>query len=358
MELYGAWLENKIDFNGRRRYSSVSIWLPDDRFALEGEKLEREGCKLLAECILRPNAKNGAFDAEITRLMRTELIDSIDSVINDKRSLAGYRGAKIAYEGEPASELIQGTHKQAEQVTPESAYKAYRRMLERGHIEIYASGRSDFAESEKILSEVFTGIDRGKGGEICSLCAKPSALKPQPRYVTENFPMQQAITRMYFKAPDMDDRFANVLLGMILGGMTTSRFFENIREKQSLCYYCSSVTHRLSKELLVYSGIEPQNAERTQAAVFAEIDDVCRNGVTEEELERAKLEVIDGIPAVYDTVGGIANWYMGQLHDEEYITPEEYVEKIRAVTAERVRAVCKMYSPDTIFTLSGEEAGE
>ena len=64
------------------------------------------------------------------------------------------------------------------------------------------------------------------------------------------------------------------------------------------------------------------------------------------------------ITAVYDTVGGIANWYMGQLHDEEYITPEEYVEKIRAVTAERVRAVCKMYSPDTIFTLSGEEAGE
>ena len=114
-------------------------------------------------------------------------------------------------------------------------------MLERGHIEIYGSGRSDFAESEKILSELFAGIDRGKGGEICSLCAKPSALKPQPRYVTEYFPMQQAITRMYFKAPDMDDRFANVLLGMILGGMTTSRFFENIREKQSLCYYCSSV---------------------------------------------------------------------------------------------------------------------
>ena len=124
MELYGAWLENKIDFNGRRRYSSVSIWLPDDRFALEGEKLEREGSRLLAECILRPNAKNGAFDAEITRLMRTELIDSIDSVINDKRSLAGYRGARIAYEGEPASELIQGTHEQAEQVTNAGA-RAY-----------------------------------------------------------------------------------------------------------------------------------------------------------------------------------------------------------------------------------------
>ena len=103
--------------------SSVSLWIPDDRFALEGEKLEREGCKLLAECILRPNARNGAFDAELTRLMRAELIDSIDSVMNDKRSLAGYRGAKIAYEGEPAGELIQGTHEQAEQVTPESAYK-------------------------------------------------------------------------------------------------------------------------------------------------------------------------------------------------------------------------------------------
>lgn len=355
MELYGAWLENKIDLNGRRRVSSVSLWIPDDRFALEGEKLEREGCRLLTECILRPNAKNGAFDAELTRLMRAELIDSIDSVMNDKRSLAGYRGAKIAYEGEPAGELIQGTHEQAEQVTPESAYKAYRRMLEHGRIEIYAAGRSNFTESERVLREAFSEIDRR---DICTLCTKPSALKPEPRRVTEKFPMQQAITRMYFKAPETDDRFANVLLGMILGGMTTSRFFTNIREKQSLCYYCSSVTYRLSKELIAYAGVEPHNAERTQAAILAEIEDIRKNGVTAEELERAKLEVADEIPAVYDTVGGIAKWYMNQLHDEEYITPEEYVEKIRAVTAERVQAVCKMYSLDTVFTLSGEEAGE
>lgn len=355
MELYGAWLENKLDFNGRRRCSSVSVWLPDDRFALEGEKLEREGCKLLAECILRPNARDGAFDAEATRLMRTELIDSIDSVINDKRSLAGYRGARIAYEGEPAGELIQGTHEQAERVTPESAFAAYRRMLERGHIEIYASGRSDFAETEKILGEAFAGISRGS---VCEPLAAPSALKPKPRYVTEKFPMQQAITRMYFKAPDADDRFASVLLGMILGGMTTSRFFENIREKQSLCYYCSSATHRLSRELLVYAGVEPQNAGRAQNAVLAEIEDVRENGVTEEELERAKLEVTDTLPSIYDTVGGIANWYMGQLNDGKYITPEEYAEEIRAVTAERVRAVCGKYGLDTVFTLSGEEAGE
>ena len=66
--------------------------------------------------------------------------------------------------------------------------------------------------------------------------------------------MQQAILRMYFKAPKMTDRYAGVVLSMILGGMTTSRFFSNIREKQSLCYYCSCYSNRFKKIITVYDG--------------------------------------------------------------------------------------------------------
>lgn len=352
MELYGAWLSDHIDFGGQKRYTSISITLPDDRFALEGECLEREGCGLLAECVLRPLAKDGAFDAELTRHMKCELIDAIDSVVNDKRNLAAQHGARIAFKGEPAGEPIQGSHEEAERVTPESAWVAYRRMLEQGHIEIFAVGQSDFADSEQVFSEAFSGISRH---DICELNTKPSMLKPETEYCVERFPMQQAITRMYFKQPAMSDRYANVLLSTILGGMTTSRFFENIREKQSLCYYCSCFSNRFNKVLTVYAGVEPQNAERTRAAVLAEIKSICDSGVSEDELERAKLEVINEAMTTYDGVSSIAGWYLGQVHDGEFISPEEYIERIREVTAERVRAVCLGYSLDTVYTLSGGE---
>lgn len=351
-ELYGASISDNVSFAGNRRYTSIAISTLDDRYALDGEKLERESCELLIECIRRPLAADGAFDANLVRLMKTELIDAIDSIINDKRSLAVRRAALTAFVGEPQENSVNGTHEEAEKVTPESAYAAYRHMLEHGHIEIFAVGCSDFSESEKLLTEAFGSIDRR---DICELCAEPSVLKKVPADVTERMPMQQAVTRMYFKAPEMTDRYANMLFSMILGGMTTSRFFENIREKQSLCYYCSSFSDRLKRTLVANAGIEPQNVKRTQEAIINELNNIRENGVTDEELRKAKLEVMNDIKSLYDNVGSIGGWYLGQVTDGVFLSPEDYAEQIMAVTAERIREVSRLYTLDTVYTLCPEE---
>ena len=351
-DLYGASVGDDTAFGGDRRYTSVSISALDDRFALNGESIERESCELLCECIFRPLVSGGVFDGRLVRMMSSELIDAIDGVINDKRALAARNAAESAFVGEARGLSIQGTHEQAESITPESAYAAYRRMLKSGHVEIFAVGCSDFGDSEKCLADMFAAIERDS---ICSLGVKPSVLKPQPLVVTDRMPMQQAIMRMYFKAPDMEDRYANALMNMVLGGMTTSRFFENIREKQSLCYYCSSAVDRPKCTLTVYAGVEPCNASRTRQAVLDEIEDVCENGVSQDELERAKLEILNDVSSLYDSVGSIGSWYLGQVSDEEFISPEEYAERIKAVTAQRVREVCRQYKPDTFYTLCPEE---
>lgn len=352
-ELYGASISDNISFAGNRRYTSLAISTLDDRYALEGEKLERESCGLLIECLLRPLASDGAFDENLVRLMKTELIDAIDSVINDKRSYAIRQAARTAFAGEPQELSVNGTHEEAENITPQSAYAAYRSMLEHGHIEIFCVGCSDFSESEQLLTEAISGLDRR---DICEPYSAPSVLKEEPAVITETMPMQQAITRLYFKAPEMNDRFANTLFGMILGGMTTSRFFENIREKQSLCYYCSGFTDRLKRTLIANSGVEPQNIKRTQEAIIKELENIQQNGVTEDEVKRAKLEALNDISSLYDSVGTIASWYLGQVTEGTFMTPEEYTEKIMAVTAERIQAASRLYTLDTIYTLCPEEA--
>lgn len=352
-ELYGASLSDNISFAGSRRYTSLAISALDDKYALEGEKLERESCGLLIECLLDPLASDGAFDENLVRLMKTELIDSIDSVINDKRSYAIKQAARTAFVGEPHELPVNGTHEEAENVTPQSAYAAYRSMLERGHIEIFCVGCSNFSESEELLTKAIGKINRHY---ICEPYSAPSSLKDKPAKVTETAPMQQAITRLYFKAPEMTDRYANTLFGMILGGMTTSRFFENIREKQSLCYYCSGFADRLKRTLIANSGVEPQNIRRTQEAIMKELDNIKENGVTEDEVQRAKLEALNDISSLYDNVGTIGSWYLGQVTDGVFMTPEEYAEKIMAVTAERIQAVSRLYTLDTIYTLCPEEA--
>ncbi len=350
-ELYGASMSDSTSIMGDVRVTSLAVTSIDDRFALEGESIERESCQLLLDCLLDPLMEEGAFSSETTRLMQGELIDAIDSVINDKRNYAAQKGAESAYRGEPWGLSVQGTREEAEQVTPQSVYSAYQTMLKQGRVEIFAVGYSDFSESERLLTEAFSKLTRG---DICSLSCKPSVLKEKPLHVSESMQMQQAILRMYFKAPELRDRYAGALLSMILGGMTTSRFFTKIREEQSLCYYCSCFSNRFKRVITAYAGVDGQNLKHTEDAILAELRDICENGVSEEELSRAKLEIINDAKSVYDGVNAIASWYSAQLMDDEIITPEEYIERISAVTTERVQAASRFYSLDTVFSLMAE----
>ncbi len=350
-ELYGATMSDNTSVTADNRCTSLAVASIDDRFALEGERLEHDCCELLLDCLLHPLMENGVFDKQTTRLMQSELLDSIDSVINDKRNYAAQKGAELAYRGESWEHSIQGTRPEAEKITPQSAYSAYKAILTHGRIEINAVGCSDFTESEKMFAEAFKGLERNN---IYIPRYEPSKLKEHTEIVTESMPMQQAILRMYFKAPDMDDRYAGSLLSMILGGMTTSRFFSKIREQQSLCYYCSCFSNRFKRVITAYAGVDPHNVEKTRKAVLAEFKDICENGITEDELKRAKLEIINDAKSVYDSVNAISSWYSAQLMDDKLLTPEDFIAEIQKVTPERVRAACLKYSPDTFYTLMSE----
>lgn len=350
-ELYGATMSDNTNVAGDNRCTSLAVASIDDRFALNGESIEHDCCELLLDCLLHPLTENGVFSEQTTKLMQSELIDSIDSVINDKRNYAAQKGAETAYRGEPWEHSIQGSRAEAEMITPQSAFSAYKALLKHGRIEITAVGCSDFAQSEKMFTDAFSALERC---DIHTPQSCVSKLKESPESVTDTMSMQQAILRMYFKAPEMNDRYAGALLSMILGGMTTSRFFSNIREKQSLCYYCSCFSNRFKRVITAYAGVDPQNIERTREAVLAEFRDICENGVSEDELKRAKLEIINDAKSVYDSVSAISSWYSTQLMDETLLTPEEFIAEIQNVTPERVQTACKMYSPDTFYTLMPE----
>ena len=331
---------------------TFSISSIDDRYTLNGEKLEEECARLLLDCLLDPKTEGNGFEAATVNIMRQELIDAIESVKGEKRSYAAQQGAMAAFPGEPCGLPVNGTVEQAQAVTPQSAYSAWKNMLEHSRIEIFCAGCSDFTVSEQVFRERLGGLSRGG---IFILSPQVSPLKSDVYRVTENMPMQQSILRMYFKAPKLTDRYAGAVLSLILGGMATSRFFTNIREKQSLCYYCSSYSNRFKKTITVYAGVDSANLAKTERAVMTEFMNICMKGVTDEELEHAKLELTENARSVYDSAGAISSWYSSQITDPEMLTPEQFAEGVQQVSAQRVTEACRLYSLDTVYTLTPEE---
>ncbi|MDH5526547.1 MAG: insulinase family protein [Nitrospirota bacterium] len=87
-----------------------------------------------------------------------------------------------------------------------------------------------------------------------------------------------------------EDRFAMYILNDLLGGGSSSRLFQEIREQRGLAYsvYSGHTSYRDCGEVTVYAGCSPESAPQVLGLIDTELDRVCTEPVPEPELERTR----------------------------------------------------------------------
>jgi len=90
-----------------------------------------------------------------------------------------------------------------------------------------------------------------------------------------------------------DRRFALGVLDAVFGGATSSRLFREVREKRGLAYAVGSYTQQYVDDGLVaiYLGTRQDNVEEACRVLATELAKLHADGISEEELERAKEHV-------------------------------------------------------------------
>ena len=89
--LYGARIDATIRKRGEAQCVGFVASLIDDCFAPGGERLLEPAADLLGELICRPVTRDGLFLEEYFENEKTNLIDAIRSILNDKRAYADSR---------------------------------------------------------------------------------------------------------------------------------------------------------------------------------------------------------------------------------------------------------------------------
>ena len=138
------------------------------------------------------------------------------------------------------------------------------------------------------------------------------------------------------------DRFVLDLMNTVLGEGMSSRLFLNIRERLGLAYDVHSFTqkHRDTGLLGVYLGVDPKQAVSAVNAVLAELQNLCDQDLTEEELGRAKEFTKGRLRLELESTNGVSFWLAYQeLLIGSIKTIEEEVALVDAITAEDVRRV-------------------
>lgn len=353
--LYGANIN--IDILKIADYQRLCIGVSsiNSKYALEGEDINAEVLSILLDCIFSPNViKNGEGKLEFAHepfdFRKRDILDSIEAEINNKRAYAVMQAQKSIYNGENSANSSYGTKETAESVTAESAYKAYKKLLKTAKIEIYYVGSEENTNAENAIFKAFSRIER-----------IPSAVK----YYSHS-PLKQSICRteerldvnqckmvLAFKGKS-DDFDAVRLMNTIFGATPFSKLFINVREKQSLCYYCTSQYNRYKKTLMVDCGIEEENIEKTEKEIIKQLEDIKNGEFSDEDISNSVLSIINSLKGVGDTSTSYINWYFGCLANGELLEPSESVEKIKAVTRERIIEAAKSFELDTVYVMRGE----
>ena len=181
----------------------------------------------------------------------------------------------------------------------------------------------------------------------------------EPVRRVEHFDTTQAKLCMLFTLdqPMQPGQLAAVRLAMALyGGSVTSRLFLNVRERDHLCYYCSSSFQSFTGSMAVNSGVEHADAARAEQAVLKELADLCDGPITDEELEDCRRGLLAGMNGLEDTLGGIETWYyMEVLRGGPVQTPDDARRALLAVTREDVRDILKQFTLSVSCLLTREE---
>ncbi|MCM1133061.1 MAG: insulinase family protein [Ruminococcus flavefaciens] len=353
-ELYGASLNA---FSGKRGDAQIiglsSSWICN-RFALENEDITKEMLAIFHDCIFSPNVSDGKFDSTTFKISQKNVIDTINSQFNDKRVYAINKAYELAFRGEPAGNNNFGTIEQAENVTPEMTYRNYMNLLETAQIEIFYIAPEENRDVPEMFRRSFSEISRHPRKYTIR---STSPVKPEPAHITEEFDINQSKMVLVLKS-DSDDMFASDMFNIILGGSPVSKLFTNVREKMSLCYYCSSNLYAEKKAVIIDIGVDRKNIDKAYSEIFHQIDEMKNGNISDEEIQSALLALDNAYSGVGDTPGQCFSWYFSRFCSGNIMTPQEYFQKFCEVTKERIIKAANSFRLDSSYYMLNKEAVE
>ncbi len=349
--LYGASITPSVKKQGEMQVLTLTLTTLDDRFALEGEDVCTEAIGLLCDCLLQPDVTQEGFRPENVRREKALLRQRLDSENDDKRLYALRRMTEEMCRDEPYRRNPCGCRDEIDAITEKDLLDCWMDLMLHANVLVAYVGSLPEETVAAVLKARFSAVQKQELPELRTEFLTESY---GSRTVRETQDVQQGKLVIGYRAGmtyEMDNYAAIRLMTAIFGGGTFSKLFCNVREKMSLCYYCSARLVRHKGLIIVESGVETANAEQALAAIRRELDEVRAGNFTDETLAQAKRALCDSLRSVTDSSFSALSWLESLGMSETFRTPQEFAELLQSVSREEVILAANLVTEDTVFLL-------
>ena len=355
--LYGADLSVSVNKVGDAQLIKMAIAVINDEYSLTGESVIEKATELLMELIFNPKISNEKFDAIDTEREKRKAREHILGEINDKRRYARKRLIEEMFKGSAYAQSVYGTVQMLDKVTGKDLYDAWQNILKHAYVRVQLVGETLPNGFFEKISNKFNTFVRNVTNDFKYVNHLES--KEYVTNVTETMSVAQGKLVMGFTSELWGpNAYALTVAADIFGGGTYSGLFANVREKMSLCYYCSASANRNKGYVMVDSGVEFDKAETAKTEILNQLQRV-KDGDFDEFTHSASIKNISNmLMSSYDSLGALENWYASNIFSEEIKTPEEVAKIISSVTREDIISAANGIKLNTVYSLVGEQGGK
>lgn len=249
---------------------------------------------------------------------------------------------RLLYGNQPAGWDIAGTKESVKGITRNSLINYRQKQYVPSNTILCIAGNFNKQKAKKLIQECFAKVAEG------SSIQKPKVIEKQksPKCLLEYRKTDQSHLYLGVRGYNVfhPQRYTQDILGIILGGMMSSRLFVEVREKLGLAYYIKTEVEANPNTgfFATRAGVDNQRIEKAISAILKEYRKISQKKVSKDELKKAKNYVKGQTALTLETSDAQASFYgLQELLRKEISTPEEIYKKIDKITQNDILKIAK-----------------
>lgn len=346
-DLYGASISMVSRRIGNHAFIEYTMSILNPRFT--EESMLKDSIEFYSNLLYKPNVKNGSFDEELFEMSKENLRKEI-LMTNERPDVYGFTRFKECIDKNAEFSYHQSGYLQdLDSITSSSLYEYYNHVLDNDICDIYVIGDFDFNEVELLIKDNFR-FKNTKRTDSYEIVLSNDRNKKE---VIEDSSFNQSKLFIGFKLTDFnfdDKKYALILFNIIFGNSPESRLFKEVREEKSLAYSITSAYRRLDNFYYVSAGISYNNYEKVLSIIKKCLADIQNNGITDEELDKAKVLYLSILNDAMESPSSIVDLYFTELYfgNDSF---EKQLKMSQSITKEDIIRVANLLKIDTIYLL-------
>ena len=340
-ELDGAQLTERFEQLGTAVESGADWDSAFVKLTVLADRLD-EATKLLGNAITNPE-----FPAREIERLKAERLAEILQLETEPRGLADEKFSEFLYAaGSRYAKPDGGTAESVAALSRSDVQNFFRSQYKAGATTVVVAGAVDQPVMRQLIATAFANWPAGSGLERV-LVAAPRATERRVNVVNKPDAPQSELRVGHVGLPrNHPDFFPVLVMNAVLGGLFGSRINMNLREEHGYTYGASSYYdwRRGPGPFVVSTAVQSEVTAPALKEIFAEIERIRLDRISEEELSLAR-DYLDGVfPIRYETTTAIAsalaNLVIYGLQGDYYDT---YRTRVRQVTTDDVLQAAKRH---------------